>query len=411
MVGIINNQKLFQAFYNARKTDVKSKQENNDKGIAAAMLQNSDLHQAKYEDVNGKVVEKLRTKLLPDDPLTKLQVGIKQAKKLPEYAYRGLKGDPDANFFEFLQLGKIAYWSGGPTLVALFGLGRHKLTTMQKGAGVVAYYALAAAGKAVIDAPVKLFRKIDLDHPYKNVVSCRAVNKEGFSPKKVEYHSALESHDFTRFDLFENNEDETAKDGRLANKHFDKMAKAMGIDASLNDSDSTVKTYMKRLVATSRAWKYAMIIPFSAIAIAMSKSGEWGLNFAPQNVFDEKLSPETFKKMYRSVLRPIGNAFKGQVWNGKINIPAEKLGFVKKLVELVNKKAFENTNLVGIPVGKIGLAATAAMIAYANYTILKATSGKHKFALDFNQFKEFFKLKGNIDENSINNVKGDKKNG
>lgn len=410
MVGIINNQKLFQAFYNAGKPDVKSKQENKDKGIAAAMLQNSDLHQAKYEEVNGKVTEKLRTKLLPDDPLTKLHVGIKQARKLPEYAYRGLKGDPDANFFEFLQLSKIAYWSGGPTLIALFGLGRHKLTTMQKCAGAVGYYALAAAGKAVIDVPVKLFRKIDLNHPYKNVVSCRAVNKEGFSPKKVEYHSALESHDFTRFDLFENNEDETAKDGRLANKHFDKMAKAMGIDAKLNDSDSTVKTYMKRLVATAKTWQYLMIIPFSTIAIAMSKSGEWGSNFAPQKVFDEKLSPETFKKIYRNVLRPIGAAFKEQVWDGKISISAEKLGFIKKHVDVAKKKIIED-NRLHIPVGKIGLAATAAMIAYANYTILKATSGKHKFALDFNQFKEFFKLKGNIDENSIKDVKGDKNNG
>ena len=64
-------------------------------------------------------------KLLSTDALTSLKINAKQISQLPDYAYRGLKGDPDADFHEFIQLGKIPYVVGQPMLVAMFPSRKH----------------------------------------------------------------------------------------------------------------------------------------------------------------------------------------------------------------------------------------------------------------------------------------------
>ena len=111
--------------------------------------------------------------LLPNDRITKVKTGVKQASKLPKYAVEGLKGNEDANFFEFLQLGKIPYWVGGLVLVGCFAAGGKSSIPLakQKAAGVLLYYLAAMAAKALINKPVKFFKGVDLNRKYDDHVS------------------------------------------------------------------------------------------------------------------------------------------------------------------------------------------------------------------------------------------------
>ncbi|MFA6990178.1 MAG: hypothetical protein WC197_08930 [Candidatus Gastranaerophilaceae bacterium] len=71
--------------------------------------------------------ENMKDSILPNDPITKLRVKIEQATKVPDYIYNGLNGDPDANFFEYLQLSNIPYYIGGPVLTGMFMAGISKI--------------------------------------------------------------------------------------------------------------------------------------------------------------------------------------------------------------------------------------------------------------------------------------------
>jgi hypothetical protein len=59
--------------------------------------------------------------------------------------------------------------------------------------GVLLYYIAAWAAKKAVDWPVQFFRGIDMNHPYRRVVSGKAQSASGFSPKKFEYHKLYEN--------------------------------------------------------------------------------------------------------------------------------------------------------------------------------------------------------------------------
>ncbi len=98
--------------------------------------------------ITGK--EGLKSRLIGNDPLTKLRTKWEKLVKLPNYVYRGLKGDQDTNFYEYLSLGKIPYFIGGPMLAAVFAFGLTRnnpqarassaVRTKQIAAGVALYY-------------------------------------------------------------------------------------------------------------------------------------------------------------------------------------------------------------------------------------------------------------------------------
>ncbi len=320
------------------------------------------------------VVHKVHDQLLPKNPLVKIRAGVEQAAYVPQYAVRGLKGDPDSNFFEYLKLGKVPYYIGGPALVATTlafltkgnpQANQGVLRSAKKlGAGVVLYYLAASAAKAVIDTPVKWFRGVDLNHKYKDIVDLRATSPTGVSPKKKEYHGVFDSVDFTRWDLLYNNHQSRPE---LVNKYFNKIAQKYGIDQNMNDSDSTVKTSIKKTIIMSRAWKYALTIPFVATAIGLSVQEPWE-NIGKTIVKDVKeifnpaakislkvRADKAVKVATQNFLKPLADSF-AQLWKGQ----GLKSGIA----------------------GKALILASGLGSLYANYSILDKTSAESEKVVD-----------------------------
>jgi len=227
---------------------------------------------------NGKPVKvEKHDEVLPETFSTKFNAGIKQASMLPKYAAEGLRGDKNANFFEFLQLGKIPYWVGGAVLAWCFAAGgeKSKFFTKQKAVGIGLYYVGAMAAKALVDGPVRFFKGIDLNRKYSDVVALATESKDGHSEKKTEYHNVYESIDLTRRYLLYKHDSSAAEDPNHVNSEYDKIALNMGLDKDLNDPDSTVKPYVKKLIVASRAWKSALIVPMAMLAAGLSTSDVW----------------------------------------------------------------------------------------------------------------------------------------
>jgi len=320
-----------------------------------------------------KAEKKLKSKIMPKDPLTKLNVEFKKAAKLPEYAYRGLKGDPDANFYEYLSLGKIPYFIGGPLLAAVFAFGATRTNPQARASaikrakqiavGVAFYYTGVELAKKVIDIPVKLFRGVDLNQPYENVVDCRAVSKTGHSPKKIEYHKVTESVDFTRWDLMTG--DESKNNGKAVNEQFDKLAKKFGIDKNVQDSDTTLKGSIKKLIISSTAFKYMLAAPFVTLGVALAGQEAWGNIgneitedikniFAKSNLNIKKRASKAGKIIKGNLLTPMKESFKSLWRNGKL--------------------------------GKAIILTSAIAPILANLRILQLTSEKHNKFVDIKEY-------------------------
>lgn len=336
--------------------------------------------------------EILKTKLLKDDFRTKLQVKIEKAKKLPEYAYRGLKGDPDANFYEYLNLANIPYFIGGPVLAGVFLAGVNKYNKQtckpamarakQIATGVVFYYLAVYLSKKVIDIPVKIFRGVDLNHPYENVVSCRTTTKEGDSPKKIEDHKVTESVDFTRWDLMYESDAMKKGTGKVANEKFDKLTKKFGIDKKLQDSDSTLKEKIKELIVSATALRYMMAAPFVALGVGLAAQVKRVNSSPPVPIWGE---------LGRGIKSHLRSAF-----DTSKNFPlAWRLSFIKQIFKenLIapfrdSFKAMWGTKTSPNKIGRAIMIATAVAPVLANLWILHLTSAKKFRFVDVQEYKK-----------------------
>lgn len=322
--------------------------------------------------------KKLKDKILDDSFSTKTRVAIASVASRPIYAVRGMKGAPDATFHEYLQIGRIPYYIGGPVLAALFNAGANnfnfqnklaaKKTTKHIAVGVALYYLGSALAKTVINTPVKLFRGVDLNRPYRDVIDSETESSSGILTKKKEYHKVYESIDFTRWDLLLNHDDKN----KPINANYDKLAKKYGMDENLNDSDSALKPYIKKTIIMSRAWQYALTALFVTLGIGVAKQEAWGnvLKGSLRNGIKEVALPKSKLNLHQRLVRakemlndnlmnPIEESFKG-LWKGNAK-PHSKV------------------------IGKALILGTALATVIANVKILSATSARNEKTVDVNK--------------------------
>lgn len=194
----------------------------------------------------------------------KVSSDLKTIKRLPGYVKRGMQGDPDANFYEFMQITKIPYYIGGPGLVAMILAGKNMFDIRANKAaefngkgmalGCALYYVATSLAQKCIDIPVKAFRGVDLNTPYVDSVATSAKTPDGISPNKIEQHKVFESADFARWDLLYNKDAKTPED---INARYNKIAHSMNASTDkTNDADNEVKPVIVSLIKQSRAWKY-----------------------------------------------------------------------------------------------------------------------------------------------------------
>ena len=230
----------------------------------------------KHRPVFFKLKQKEHDKLRNPDLITKTKINIENVINTPGYMYRGLKGDPDFNFFEYLRVAKVPYYLGGLGLAAVCLAGRNNISSQAKYAntqmfkkilsGVLMYYVGKEAANAAIDVPVKLFRGIDLNMPYRKITSLREGNPMNLpNNKKQGTQRVFESAEFTRWDLLYK-----YGDNKNINETFDKLAKKFGAKGIMADSDSRVKGKVRKLIIMANSWKYMLSVPFVTMFLGLA---------------------------------------------------------------------------------------------------------------------------------------------
>ena len=180
--------------------------------------------------------------LLKNNFPTRMLIGMdKFSNAITLYPAKGLAGNKNANFYEFLTMGMVPYLTGSATLMGVFNLAnkhfepfaRSRASALGKkmALGVLLYGIAKQLSKNLITYPVKMLTGVDSELPYAKVIYELPDNINDTDITSIEYHKVFESVEFPRWDLLYGDESK----GEKRNGYYDKIAKKLGLGENLNN--------------------------------------------------------------------------------------------------------------------------------------------------------------------------------
>lgn len=242
---------------------------------AINLAQNSVDFKSKQPDKKDKANDK--SKLLPNNIGTKVKQSTqKTMSAFVDYPVKGLQGDVNSNFYEFLTMGIVPYLAGSAMFMIVFNalnLGKFLGAKDAKAAsklgkkmamGVVLYGAMKTFTKPLVTAPVKLATGVDTELPYQNKVSNlpKGTGKDAKVEVVWQQRKVYDSKEFFRKDL-------------LKRDYYDNVAKKLGLGENLNDSISESTPIIQNIVATTNLAKIISSYCWAAVGVGLAMQDCW----------------------------------------------------------------------------------------------------------------------------------------
>jgi len=194
---------------------------------------------------------------------------------------KGIKGDKNANFYEFLTMGVIPYLTGSAVMMSVFN-SKNKVfapfAASKAGAigrkmalGVLFYGILKEASKTLVTRPVKWLTGVDTEVPYAKVNYELPDDINDTDITSIEHHKVFESKEFPRWDLLYKSE---AK-GENRNEYFDNVAKKLGYGENLADSDQEMKPVIKEIAVKTDMAKTLSSYMWAATGVMLASQEPW----------------------------------------------------------------------------------------------------------------------------------------
>ncbi len=250
-------------------------------------------HGAKRHERSNKAPHKKENeepKVLPSNVKTRTMASFNRtASAATEYWVKGLNGDVNSNFYEFLAMGRIPYWVGGATFIGVFngmsrffdarGAHQAKKLGTKLATGVVFYTLAKMLSKELVTRPVAWATGVDIDQPYLNVVypfpkvilsEPPKPGDKNNTPKRIiqdldpqyQYQKLWESVEFPRIDL-------------VKPDFFDKVAKKNGLGENLNNAETEAKPVLKNIISTATTASRVSSFLWAACGVALAACGDW----------------------------------------------------------------------------------------------------------------------------------------
>jgi hypothetical protein len=211
--------------------------------------------------------------ILDDSPSTRARVIFDQFSNAATiYTAKGLKGSKNANFYEFLSMGSIAYVAGSATMIALFNAANKffphadKVTAGIRGSkmalGVVLYGVMKTVSKNFINKPVELLTGINPGMPYTKLNYELPDDIYDTDITSIEHHKVFESVEFPRFDL-------------LPKEYYAKIAKKNGHGEVLNDPEQTAKPIIRDVIVKTTTAKNFSSYLWAAVGVGIAMQKPW----------------------------------------------------------------------------------------------------------------------------------------
>ena len=275
------------------------------------------------------------SRILPNSLKTRVnQAAQKTTSAFIDYPIRGLKGDVNSNFYEFLTMGIVPYLAGSAAFMFVFNAANKHLNLFEKekasvygkkmALGVVLYGLFKTISKNLVTKPIKNATGVDTEMPYENVVYSLPTEAGANANIDIQHQQRkiYDSKEFFRKDL-------------LTKEYFDNVAVKLGLGENLNDSVSEVTPIIQNIVATTNTAKSLSSYCWAGVGVGLAVQDSWkdffntisGRNkFIPdkekgflKNRFAKwKNSAKNLFKISASFVKSLINAFV-QMWKGKAN--------------------------------------------------------------------------------------------
>lgn len=201
------------------------------------------------------------------------QASQKLLSAFVDYPVKGLMGDKNANFYEFLTMGIVPYVLGSAMFMAVFNLTKHLDPYGKKMAsnvgrkmalGVVLYGVFKGLSKHLVTKPVKKFTGVDTEMPYQNKVYNLPKTADDSANIDIQWQQrkVFDSKEFYRKDL-------------LDREYFDNVAKKLGLGENLNDSISETSPIIQSIVATSNLAKSLSSYCWAGVGVGLATQDAW----------------------------------------------------------------------------------------------------------------------------------------
>ena len=273
------------------------------------------------------------TRILPNTVSTRVKQGFqKTSSAFLDYPVKGLKGDINSNFYEFLTMGIVPYLAGSAMFMLVFNIVNKFLSAKSRkiasafgkkmALGVVLYGVFKNLSKNLVTRPVKSATGVDTEMPYENIVY--PLPKEAGKAANIEVQhqqrKIYDSKEFYRKDL-------------LKKEYFDDVAKKLGLGENLNDSVTESGPIIQNIVATTNTAKSLSSYCWAAVGVGLAVQEPWDEFFSSiskrkrytakkgEGFFSKTVHKlqNTGKNLWK-ITRAFGRSLKGacgSMWKGK----------------------------------------------------------------------------------------------
>lgn len=276
-------------------------------------------NQALFGAKPDKKKQEEESKILPNTLETRvMQKFDKTASAITEYPVKGLRGDVNSDFYEFLAMGIIPYIIGSGMFMGLFNLvNNHLLPTSKKIAsttgkkmalGVILYGLGKTLGNDIVTRPIAASTGIDIELPYRNVYY-PLPTKPGEAADIYPQHQqrkVYDSREFFRKDLI-------AKDPNYGIAYYDKIAHKLGLGDDLKDSVTETTPIIQSVVSTTKTAKSLASYAWAGVGVGLAMQNSWA------DFFDAfSMRAKYFPKEGDGFFTKVGNHIKNfgkNTWN------------------------------------------------------------------------------------------------
>ena len=220
------------------------------------------------------------SRILPNTLQTRMyQKFHKTSNAFLEYPIKGLRGDVNSDFYEFLSMGIIPYLAGSAMFMAVFNILHDLAPKSQKIAGingkkmalgVVLYGLLKTLSPDLVTRPVYWGTGVDIELPVEHVYN-PLPKKPGEAADimpQIQQRKVYDSREFFRKDCINNHPD-------YGVKYYDKIAKRLGLGEDLNDSVTETTPIIQSIVSSTKTAKSLSSYAWAGIGVGLAVQNSW----------------------------------------------------------------------------------------------------------------------------------------
>ncbi len=244
-----------------------------------SLTDNNTAFKAKSENKEAKP----ESRILPNTLGTRFnQAYQKTSNAFLKYPQKGLRGDVNSDFYEFITMGIVPYLIGSGMFMAMFNLLKNLDPKSQVLAGingkkfalgVVLYGLFKNLSDDLVTRPVYWGTGVDLELPIEHVsytLPKEAGAKAEVFPE-IQQRKVYDSREFFRKDLIQ-------KD--IGKEYYDNVAEKIGLGTDLNDSVTETTPIIQSIVSTTKTAKTLTTYAWAATGVGLAMQDSWKDFFA-----------------------------------------------------------------------------------------------------------------------------------